>query len=972
MQLQFQITDVHGADTKNGKYAITLFGRTADGQSVMAAVTGFRPRFHVKGNRHSEVFMEDGILPMGATLTEGTYMPYNKFNGFKQMPYTTVTFTNAHDMTHAAGKMASHVSAPVLCETKLPPFLRFFHDHNIQLSGWVGVKDYITMDQDGTDLYVSAPAENYTAVDCNAMAPLRISAFDIETISQVPGKFPVAKDGDIINQICLTTRTLGSTETEKYIAMVGENSGIDGATVESFADERTMLLGFRDALRKCDPDVITGYNIYGFDFKYIYDRCKKLGIERDFSKLSRRGADYSCEFVEDKPYQSKAFGTIMMNYYEIPGRVVFDLQMYCQATCTFGSYKLDDVAAQFIKGKVKGISNNGTCLETTPDALVNVDPGNYIRTSKTEFSTPVRVRVVEVDHAAGTLVLAEPVPDDVTAWSLAKDDFAYSEMYAAQQDLERRTEMARYCIQDGVLCNRIIDKMCIMQSVIAMANVCWVPMAYIFGRGQGIRAFSLVSKKCQELGYIIENAAKVVEEPKYQGAIVLEANPGGYLDPVACNDFASLYPSSMISHNLSPDTLLPMGMNAAALDIPTQEVDCGDGRTFTYVKNEGNVRRGIIPKVLEDLLAQRKRAKRTMAAEKDPYMKSVYDGQQLSYKLVCNSMYGQLGSAFSAIRCKPIAECTTAVGRQMLQYAGRRVRELYPDAHIVYGDTDSIMVRYSIGQEPQAALDHAIECATKVEEVVSGELPYPHKLEFEKVYMPFILYSKKRYSGLMYEAGRESIAGKCHKEDHKGIIMKRRDNAPVVKYIFGKVFNMIVYEKRPIEDIHHFIRGTLRAMVNGRLPRELMILTKKWNPNVKVPPAHAILAQRMCDRAPGNGPNSNDRIKHVYVVPRPSRKRARGDDVEDPDFAAEKGLQLDYLYYIERQIMKPVLELLGLFESADTSRIRMLKERGLGDIDELISSERQGTAYERVFAPIIREISASRMGLRPLSYYQDA
>ncbi len=967
--MQFQITDVYARDTKSGKYVITLFGRTSDGKSVRADVTGFRPRFHVKGDSSSEVFTDP--LMIGTRLSTAMYLPYNRFNGFKELPYTTVSFDNAYAMQRAAGILATHVSSPVLCETKLPPFLRFFHDRHIQLAGWVAVSDYATVAPSGVDLHVIAPVDNFAPADTESTAPLRVAAFDIETISPVPGKFPVAEDGDIINQICLTIRALGSSETEKYIAMVGDNAGIQGATVESFPDERSMLLGFRDALVRYDPDVLTGYNIYGYDFKYIRARCKALEIEREFSKLSRMGAKHECDFVADKPYQSAAFGNIKMNYYEIPGRVVFDLQMYCQATCNFGSYKLDDVASEFIKGKVTGVVDGGLRLNTPPSALVNVDPGNYIRVSRTEFSTPVRVRVLDVHHADGYLTLADPVPDDVTTWTLAKDDFAYSEMYTAQQNLERRTEMARYCIQDGVLCNRIVDKMCIMQQVIAMANVCWVPMAYIFGRGQGIRAFSLVAKKCQELGYVIENAAPVTDDSKYQGAIVLEANPGGYHDPVACNDFASLYPSSMISHNLSPDTMLPSGMNAAVLGLPTQVVDCGDGRSFTFIKNDGQEHRGIIPKVLEDLLAQRKRAKRTMAAEKDPYMKSVYDGQQLSYKLVCNSMYGQLGSTFFQYPCSSGSRVYYRRGSSMLKYAGRRVKEMYPDAHIVYGDTDSIMVRYSTGMEPQAALDHAIKCATHVEEVVSGELPYPHKLEFEKVYMPFILYSKKRYSGLMYEAGRKSVAGKCHKEDHKGIIMKRRDNAPVVKYIFGKVFSMIVYEKRPIEDIHHFIRGTLRAMINGQLPRELMVITKKWNPNVKVPPAHAILAQRMCDRAPGNGPNSNDRIRHVYVVPRPSRKRQRGDDVEDPQFAEENGLPIDYLYYIERQIMKPVLELLGLFESANTSRIRMLKERNLDDIDELVSSERQARAYERVFAPLIREITASRMGLVPLSYFQN-
>jgi DNA polymerase elongation subunit (family B) len=104
-----------------------------------------------------------------------------------------------------------------------------------------------------------------------------------------------------------------------------------------------------------------------------------------------------------------------------------------------------------------------------------------------------------------------------------------------------------------------------------MANVCLVPLPFIFMRGQGIKIFSLVAKRCRDDGFLVPTRARYDgeadgEEEGYEGAIVLEPETGMYLDdPVSVLDYNSLYPSSMISHNLSHDTLV---IDAAYGDLP--------------------------------------------------------------------------------------------------------------------------------------------------------------------------------------------------------------------------------------------------------------------------------------------------------------------------------------------------------------------------------------------------------------------
>ena len=118
-------------------------------------------------------------------------------------------------------------------------------------------------------------------------------------------------------------------------------------------------------------------------------------------------------------------------------------------------------------------------------------------------------------------------------------------------------------MQDCELCNRLAAKLEVLANNAGMANVCLVPLPFIFMRGQGVKIFSLVAKRCRDDGFLIPTRARYDESAEneddqgYEGAIVLEPQTGMYLEePVSVLDYNSLYPSSMISHNLSHDTLV--------------------------------------------------------------------------------------------------------------------------------------------------------------------------------------------------------------------------------------------------------------------------------------------------------------------------------------------------------------------------------------------------------------------------------
>ena len=150
------------------------------------------------------------------------------------------------------------------------------------------------------------------------------------------------------------------------------------------------------------------------------------------------------------------------------------------------------------------------------------------------------------------------------------------------------------------------------------------------------------------------------------------------------------------------------------------------------------------------------------------------------------------------------------------------------------------------------------------------------------------------------------------KRKEMGIVLKRRDNAPVVKDVYGGVIDILMKEKS-VEKAIKFTEKQLQALVDGDIPIEKLIITKSLRSNYKNPKqiAHKVLADRIGIRDPGNKPRSGDRIPYAYIV-NPDKKALQGDRIETPTFIKDNDLQLDYAHYITNQIMKPLLQVFAL------------------------------------------------------------
>ena len=371
----------------------------------------------------------------------------------------------------------------------------------------------------------------------------------------------------------------------------------------------------------------------------------------------------------------------------------------------------------------------------------------------------------------------------------------------------------------------------------------------------------------------------------------------------------------------------------------------------------GEKEMGIIPAVLRHLLDARKRTRGLIKLTDDEFKKKVLDGLQLAYKVTANSVYGQLGAKTSTIFKMSLAACTTSVGRSRIEDASNGVKiwaqkKGYPEPEVVYGDTDSVFVKFSRYKddrllEGKEALAHCIQCGieagdyiTKGKLLVEDEdgsveeeyhkplLCHPQDLEYEKTFWPFILISKKRYTGDKYEFSTEEC-----KRTSMGIVLKRRDNAPIVKHVFGNVIEKIMIEKN-FKSALEWLKQTLSEIRDAQFSNRYFVITKSLRGYYKNPQsiAHKVLADRMAVRDPGNKPKSNDRIPYAYIKltddilydyenpyksgSRKGQPRLRnvkqGDRIEHSDYIKDKNLQLDYEFYITNQIMNPVKQVLDL------------------------------------------------------------
>jgi DNA polymerase elongation subunit (family B) len=582
--------------------------------------------------------------------------------------------------------------------------------------------------------------------------------------------------GDPVIQIG-TTLTRGTIDTtERHLFVFPDCDPIPDIIVHSYPNEKTMILGWFEWMIERNPDILIGYNVFGFDEAYVWHRSEELGIIHPNSPIHpmTRLFELSSDLkLEEKFLSSSAMGDNHMYIWTTHGRLQIDMFHYIKRGYTLPSYKLDEVTKHFMSGKLKKYSYDQQTQLLVLDvsgAIKDVKSGRSL-TLLDETGETVSPKLMVQSVENGKIMIECKLDEDqllemedATKWVIVKDDVSPQDIFRLhRQSSHGRAIVGKYCLQD---CDLVIDlykKLETFNNSMSMANVCTVPVSYIFTRGQGIKIESLIFKFCRDLNILIP----VLPVPKqggsddsYEGAIVLDPEPGFYsTSPIGVCDFASLYPSTIVSENISHDSLVWVkdfkeDGTLICHQWGSEDFDEVEGYGYTDIefdiirsdpndhrKTPNKIKCGrricryaqpldgsklTLPQITTWLLNARSAKKKEMKAEKDPERYALLDSEQLAYKLTGNSLYGQLGSSTFKIRLQALAASVTAYGRKQILFAKAAIEQFYgPDAKdprcsakcmakVVYGDSVSggtgVMVRHK-GIEYQRRIEflHQLE-----------------------------------------------------------------------------------------------------------------------------------------------------------------------------------------------------------------------------------------------------------------------
>ena len=825
------------------------------------------------------------------------------------------------------------------------------------------------------------------------------------------GLFPEV-EGDQVTFIGSSLRRDGEEKSYlKHCIVVNSCDPIENTIVESYNTEKEALLAWTAFIQKENPDIIIGYNIHGWDFGFMYERSQELNCVDLFSRLSRNKNEKCLKEIWQGPNRPKkitieenslfiASGQYDIKYFNMPGRLQIDFLNVFRREYQLTSYKLDYVSGHFIGDNIEKIeySEDRSYSVIYSKNLTGLDDGDYVIIEEIGNSTDLyeggRKFQIRNKQEGSFEIQGEITPNELKTlrWCLGKDDVTPQDIFKlTNQGPTERAIVGKYCIKDTTLVHDLMRKVDTLTGYIEMAKLCCVPMSFLVMRGQGIKGTSYVAQKCREKNTLMPVIEKMMDDEGYEGATVLQPKCDIYLDnPVACVDYGSLYPSSIISENLSHDSkvwtkeydlernlLKEWGEkdneeNYIYDNLVNHEYVDITYDTFKWIRktpkaaaikqrvgykicrfiqfNEG---KAILPSILEELLAARKATKNLMKDEKDPFMKNILDKRQLSIKVTANSLYGQCGAKTSSFYDKDVAASTTATGRKLLLLAKQIIEDNYGDtiaettkygkvktkAEVLYGDTDSVFFTFNLTELDgtkivgKRALEITIELAQYVSKIAKKLLKKPHDLEYEKTFMPFILLSKKRYVGLLFELDINKS-----KRKSMGIVLKRRDNAPIVKDIYGGVIDILMNDQL-VHKAVLYVKECLQNVIDEKYSHEKLIVTKSLRSNYKNPMqiAHNVLALRMGERDPGNKPGPGDRIPFMYIKIE-NKKALQGEKIEHPNYILEKKLVIDYGFYITNQIMKPLQQLFALVleQMADFRETRGRQMRSwIKDIEKL-------------------------------------
>jgi DNA polymerase elongation subunit (family B) len=623
--------------------------------------------------------------------------------------------------------------------------------------------------------------------------------------------------------------------------------------------ELDLITKFIEVLRNIDPDIILGYEVEMSSWGYLIERGNFLNMQLN-TAVSR--------LIEDKSQfaaQSTKISSGNMHYFT--GRILLNLWRLLRKEVTLNLYSYENCHFH---------------------------------------------------------ILHETVPK-----------YTFQELTRLFNEQKRmsRWKVLEYHVRrvEGNL--RMIDKLRVIPKVSTLARVYGIQFSEVLSRGSQFRVESMLLRYTKNYQFIpfspTPRQRTSMDAPEYI-PLVMEPESAFYTDPVVVLDFQSLYPSMMIAYNYCFSSCLgkvmrlnengPFKFGCSSLDIPKSLLK--KIRKHIHISPSGtafvtqDVRQGVLPEMLHDILETRLMVKSAMKANmssgnKSKSLNSLLDARQLALKLVANVTYGYTAANFSGrMPCVEIADAIVSKGKETLQRAIELVNSNKRKwgGKVVYGDTDSLFIHF-----PGCSKEDAFERGHEIANAVTDQNPKPVKLKFERVLYPSVLLAKKRYVGYEWE----SLDQEKPKFLAKGIETVRRDNCNATGKLLEKALKTL-FETKKTEEVKSFIQKQFSKILTGKISHiQDFIFAKEYrgmdsySAQARVPSLE--LTKKMMLKDPRSEPRRGERVPYVIVCGSPNQNII--ELVHHPmDLIRNPCLRINTNYYIERVIIPPLNRVFSLLQ----------------------------------------------------------
>ncbi|WP_339899906.1 DNA polymerase II [uncultured Gilvimarinus sp.] len=429
--------------------------------------------------------------------------------------------------------------------------------------------------------------------------------------------------------------------------------------------------------------------------------------------------------------------------------------------------------------------------------------------------------------------------------------------------------LARYNIKDCQLVWDIFARQQLLEFAIERSQLTGLLLDRI---GGSVAAFEYsYLPRLHRKGFIAPNLGELRSDIVSPGGFVMDSDPGIY-HHVLVLDFKSLYPSIIRTFYIDPCAFWCAELATSKRHL----VEGFNGASFDREK-------AILPDMIESLWQARDRAK---AADNKP----------LSYaiKIIMNSFYGVLGSTGCRFFDPRVASSITLRGHDIIQSSKRWIEQ--QGYRVIYGDTDSVFVwlctdapmadakASAVGKTLAAGLNHWWQEKLEREFAIDSALEIEFEIHYKKFLMPTVRGSdegsKKRYAGLVGEAGAETLV-------FKGLESARSDWTLLAREFQHELYRRVFAD----EPYQGYVQDCVRALMRGESDAKLVYkkrLRRRLSEYQKNVPPHVQAARKQVEWGLGEL-KRGDWISYVITL-------------QGPEPVAGRRSELDYEHYRTRQL----------------------------------------------------------------------